>query len=102
MSKIVNSNEFKEEIKNGVVVVDFFANWCGPCKMLAPIFEELSNEMGEVNFVKVDVDQSPDIAMTYKVASIPTVIVFKNGEKVASNVGFTPKEQIKEMVEAHL
>lgn len=102
MSKIVNSNEFKEEIKNGVVVVDFFANWCGPCKMLAPIFEELGNEMEEVNFVKVDVDQSPDIAMTYKVASIPTVIVFKNGEKVASNVGFTPKEQIKEMVEAHL
>ncbi len=102
MSKIVNSNEFKEEIKSGVVVVDFFANWCGPCKMLAPIFEELGTEMGNVNFVKVDVDQSPDIAMTYKVASIPTVIVFKDGEKVASNVGFIPKEQIKQMVESHL
>lgn len=102
MAKIVNSVEFKEEIKSGVVVVDFFANWCGPCKMLAPIFEELSGEMKEVKFVKVDVDQSPDIAMTYKVASIPTVIIFKDGEKVASNVGFMPKEQIKQMVEAHI
>lgn len=102
MAKIVNSVEFKEEIKSGVVVVDFFANWCGPCKMLAPIFEELGNEMDGVKFVKVDVDQSPDVAMTYKVASIPTVIVFKDGEKVASNVGFIPKEQIKQMVEAHI
>lgn len=102
MSKIVNSSEFKEEIKSGVVVVDFFANWCGPCKMLAPIFEELGSEMGNVNFVKVDVDQSPDIAMNYKVASIPTVIIFKDGEKVASNVGFIPKEQIKQMIEAQL
>ena len=64
MSRIVNSVEFKEEIKNGVVVVDFFADWCGPCKMLAPIFEELGNEMSNVSFVKVDVDKSPDIAMS--------------------------------------
>ena len=102
MAKIVNSVEFKEEIKSGVLVVDFFANWCGPCKMLAPIFEELGNEMDGVKFVKIDVDQSPDVAMTSKVASIPTVIVFKDGEKVASNVGFIPKEQIKQMVEAHI
>lgn len=102
MAKIVNSKEFKEEIKDGVVVVDFFANWCGPCKMLAPIFEELGNEMENVKFLKVDVDQCPDVAMTYKVASIPTVITFKAGEKVASNVGFMPKEQIKQMIEAHL
>lgn len=102
MSKVVNSVEFKEEIKNGVVVVDFFADWCGPCKMLAPIFEELGSEMSNVSFVKIDVDKSPDIAMSYKVASIPTVIVFKDGEKVAGNVGFMPKEQIKQMVEAHV
>ncbi|MDU1413357.1 MAG: thioredoxin [Clostridium sp.] len=103
MSRIVNSNEYNQEIKDGVVVVDFFANWCGPCKMLAPIFEELGKEYnGKVKFIKVDVDQSPDLAMRYQVASIPTVIVVKDGEKVAGNVGFIPKEQIKTMVDAHL
>ena len=103
MSRIVNSNEYNQEIKDGVVVVDFFANWCEPCKMLAPIFEELGKEYnGKVKFIKVDVDQSPDLAMRYQVASIPTVIVVKDGEKVAGNVGFIPKEQIKTMVDAHL
>lgn len=103
MSRIVNSNEYNQEIKDGVVVVDFFANWCGPCKMLAPIFEELGKEYNnKVKFIKVDVDQSPDLAMRYQVASIPTVIVVKDGEKVAGNVGFIPKEQIKTMVDAHL
>lgn len=103
MSKIVNSAEFNEEIKDGVVVVDFFANWCGPCKMLAPIFEELAPEYGDkVKFIKVDVDQSPDLAMKYKVASIPTIIVMKNGEAAASNVGFIPKEQIKNLVNSHM
>lgn len=103
MSRIVNSSEYNQEIKDGVVVVDFFANWCGPCKMLAPIFEELGKEYnGKVKFIKVDVDQSPDLAMRYQVASIPTVIVVKDGEKVAGNVGFIPKEQIKTMVDAHL
>ena len=103
MSKIVNSSEFNNEVKSGLVVVDFFATWCGPCKMLAPIFEELGKEYeGKVNFIKVDVDQSPDLAMKYKVASIPTIIVLKDGEKVAGNVGFIPKEQIKEMVDSNL
>ncbi|GAA0771522.1 thioredoxin [Clostridium subterminale] len=103
MAKIVNSAEFNNEIKDGVVVVDFFATWCGPCKMLAPIFEELSTEMkGKVKFIKVDVDQCPDIAMKYSVASIPTIIVFKDGNNVNTTVGFIPKERIKEIVEAYL
>ncbi|HAK42255.1 MAG TPA: thioredoxin [Clostridium sp.] len=103
MVKIVNSNEFNEEIKSGVVVVDFFATWCGPCKMLAPIFEDLSTEMnGKVKFIKVDVDQCPDVAMKYNVASIPTIVVFKDGKNVNTIVGFVPKEKIKETVEAYL
>lgn len=103
MAKVINSSEFNSEIKDGVVVVDFFATWCGPCKMLAPIFEELGSEMsGKVKFLKVDVDQSSDIAMKYKVASVPTMAVFKNGESVDKIVGFVPKEKIKATVEAHL
>ncbi|MEG1256247.1 thioredoxin [Clostridium sp.] len=103
MSKIVNTNEFSKEIENNVVVVDFFADWCQPCKMLAPIFEELGNELeGKVKFIKVNVDNSQEIALKYRVASIPTVIVFKDGEKVDSMVGFVPKEKIKQVVESHI
>lgn len=104
MAKIVNSNEFKEAIKEeGVVVVDFFANWCGPCKMLAPIFEELSNEMeGKTQFIKVDVDQSVDIAREYGVQSIPTMAIIKNGQPVETMVGFLPKDVIKSNIENYL
>ncbi|MCC3868874.1 thioredoxin [Terrisporobacter mayombei] len=104
MAKIVNSNEFKEAIKEeGVVVVDFFATWCGPCKMLAPIFEELSNEMEEkTQFIKVDVDQSVDIAREYGVQSIPTMAIIKNGQPVETMVGFLPKDVIKSNIENYL
>ncbi|MEG0307931.1 MAG: thioredoxin [Clostridium sp.] len=103
MSKIVNASEFSNEIKNNVVVVDFFADWCQPCKMLAPIFEELKCELeGKAKFVKVNIDNSQDIAMKYNVASIPTIMVFKDGEKVDSLVGFVPKEKIKARVENHI
>lgn len=103
MAKIVSSNEFNEETKSGLVVVDFFADWCGPCKMLAPIFEELAPEYeGRAKFIKVDVDHSPDLAMKFRVASIPTIIILKDGEKVAGNVGFIPKEQIKSMIDSNL
>ena len=103
MAKIVNSNEFDNEINEGVVLVDFFATWCGPCKMLAPIFEELGTEMeGKAKFVKVDVDQAGDIAARYGISSIPTMIVFKDGEKQELSLGFMPKDQIKSMIEKHL
>lgn len=103
MAKIVNSNEFKEAIKEGVVVVDFFATWCGPCKMLAPIFEELSNEMGgKTQFIKVDVDQSVDIAREYGIQSIPTMAILKDGQPVETMIGFLPKDVIKSNIENYL
>jgi len=103
MAKIVNSNEFKEAIKEGVVVVDFFATWCGPCKMLAPIFEELSNEMeGKTQFIKVDVDQSVDIAREYGIQSIPTMAILRDGQAVETMVGFLPKDVIKSNIENYL
>ncbi|MCI1580897.1 MAG: thioredoxin [Clostridium beijerinckii] len=98
--KIVDNNEFVNEIKSGVTVVDFFATWCGPCKMISPILEELSEEMREkVNFIKIDVDKSVDLADEYHISSIPTVVIFKNNEKVNQFVGFLPKEEIKRLIE---
>ena len=96
MAKIVGSNEFNNEVKDGVVIVDFFADWCGPCKMLAPIFEEVGNEMeGKAKFIKVNVDEARDIADKFRISTIPTMIVLKNGEKKEVSVGFMPKQKKK-------
>ena len=102
MAKIINSREFDNTIESGVVVVDFFATWCGPCKMLSPVIDELSGELENVNFVKVDIDQSMDLAQKFKIVSVPTLKVFKNGEEVDTLMGFMPKEVLKSKVEAHI
>lgn len=102
MAKIVNTNEFLEIENNDVVVVDFFANWCGPCKMLAPVFEEISEELTSATFVKVDIDNSLELAQKYSVSSIPTVIVLKNGSVIERKTGFIPKDNLKSMIENHL
>lgn len=103
MAKVVKTKNFDSEIKDGVVIVDFFATWCGPCKMLGPVFEELGEEMeGKVKFLKLDVDESPEIAQRYQVSSVPNMLIFKDGEKVDSILGFSPKERIKSSVESHL
>ena len=102
MAKIINSQEFDNTIESGVVVVDFFATWCGPCKMLSPVIDELSGELENVNFVKVDIDQSMDLAQKFKIVSVPTIKVFKNGEEVDTLMGFMPKEVLKSKVEAHI
>ncbi|MGL4850710.1 MAG: thioredoxin [Clostridium sp.] len=94
--KIINDTNFKQEVleEKGLVLVDFFATWCGPCKMLAPILEELSNELSDVKIVKVDVDESPETASAYGIQSIPTMKVFKDGKDMQTVVGFLPKDQI--------
>ena len=102
MAKIINSQEFDNTIESGVVVVDFFATWCGPCKMLSPVIDELSGELENVNFVKVDIDQSMDLAQKFKIVSVPTLKVSKNGEEVDTLMGFMPKEVLKSKVEAHI
>ena len=101
--KLVESNEFKSEIENGITVVDFFATWCGPCKMLAPVLEGLSEEMeGKAKFIKVDIDQSSELASEFQISSVPTMIIFKDGQKAEQLVGFLPKEKIKQVIEANL
>ncbi len=100
MVKHINENEFENEVLkgNGVVVVDFFATWCGPCKMLAPVLEEVQDEMKSVKIVKIDIDQNPDAAAEYGVKNIPTIKIFKDGKELTTNVGFMPKESLKDMI----
>lgn len=91
----VDDNNFNENIKNGTVLVDFYADWCGPCRMLSPILEELSNDF---NIVKVNVDEAPITAQKYGVMSIPTLIVFKDGKEVNKKIGLCSKDELKEMI----
>lgn len=100
MSEIIlNNSNFNEEVLNykGLVLVDFWANWCGPCKMLAPIIHEVSQECSEVKVGKVDVDQEFELAQKYRVMSIPTLILFKDGEVVKQQVGLVSKTDIEKM-----
>ena len=93
----INSENFEKEVLNSEkpVLVDFFADWCGPCKMMAPIVEELSTELdGKVKVGKINVDENSDIAVEYNVMSIPTLIVFKNGKEEKRLVGVRDKEEL--------
>lgn len=97
MSEIITSADFDSKVlqSNTPVMVDFFATWCGPCKMVAPIVDEVAQEKaGQAQVYKLDVDQSPDIASRYGVMSIPTIIVFENGEVKNQVLGAQPKEAL--------
>jgi thioredoxin 1 len=100
----VRDNNFEEVLKSDIpTVVDFWAVWCGPCKMLAPVIDEVSEELaGKAKFVKVNVDENPVIASQFRIASIPTVMIFKDGKSVDTLVGFRPKDAIKVAIEKHL
>lgn len=101
MIKEITGDTFEQEVTNveGLVLVDFWAPWCGPCKMLAPLFEELNNENADVTFVKLNVDQSPRYAAKYRVSSIPTLLAFKNGQVVDQLVGFRPKADLQKFIQ---
>lgn len=105
MTKMINTNEFASEVENkeGVVLVDFFATWCGPCKMLAPVYSSLAEEMeGKAEFLKVDIDQSMELARQFTITTVPTVVIFKDGKEMDRLVGFIPKDSLKEKVESYL
>ena len=96
----VNKNNFQEEVLNSdkPVLVDFWAPWCGPCRMVLPIIQEISEENEDIKVVKINVDEEPELANRFGVMTIPTLYVFKNGEAVRSRSGAMPKEQILAMV----
>lgn len=102
VNEIKDAN-FNEEVSKGTVIVDFWASWCGPCKMLGPIINELSEDLsGKAKFVKVNVDENPETASHYKIASIPTVIIFKDGNIGETLVGFRPKVALKDIIEKYI
>lgn len=99
--KQTNNTNFKEDVLNqDFVLVDFYADWCGPCRMILPFLEEIQNELG-INIVKINIDDSPDVASRYEVMSIPTLIIFKNGEKVSVNVGAASKARLIDWIKSH-
>jgi len=104
-TKAITDESFEGDVLNadGPVLVDFWAEWCGPCKMIGPALEEISDEMGEqVTIAKLNIDDSPDTPAKYGVRGIPTMILFNGGEKVNEKVGAAPKSQLKEWLEGAL
>ncbi|MEG9297696.1 thioredoxin [Mangrovibacillus sp. Mu-81] len=99
----VTDQTFTTETNNGIVLADFFATWCGPCKMIAPVLEELDQDMGnQVKFVKIDVDQNQETANKFGIMSIPTLLLMKDGKVVDTLVGFKSKEELEEALNNHI
>lgn len=97
-----DDKSFTSETSTGVVLADFWATWCGPCKMIAPVLEEIDGEMSDkVKIVKLDVDENQETAGKFGVMSIPTLLLFKDGEVVEQVVGFQPKEALVELINQH-
>ncbi|HJH10665.1 MAG TPA: thioredoxin [Metalysinibacillus jejuensis] len=102
---VINATDanFQDAIKEGVVLVDFWAAWCGPCKMIAPVLDELATDLeGKAKVVKVNVDENQGTASQYQIMSIPSLLLFKDGELVEKTMGFQPKEALQAFVEKHL
>jgi len=104
-TKAITDSSFHTDViaAGGPVLVDFWAEWCGPCKMIGPSLEEISEELGEkVTIAKLNIDENPDAPSKYGVRGIPTMILFKNGEPAATKVGAAPKSQLKGWLEGEL
>ena len=99
----IKNNEFRSEIEDGIVLVDFYAQWCGPCRMISPVLEQLHEEYdGKVKFVKVDIDVNPETAKEYGVMSIPNLLIFKDGELEDRLLGFKPKQTLQQWINNYL
>ena len=99
MVKKINSSEFGQVKNNKAIIVDFSAEWCGPCKMLAPVMEQLSDEITDVEFYNIDVDENPDLAREYRIMNIPAVIAIKGGQVAGQQIGLVSKDDMKGFIE---
>lgn len=95
----ITKADFDEKIKNGIVLIDFYADWCGPCKMLTPELDELSNELDQVKIYKVNIDKEQELTQRFNVMAVPTMLLFKDGEIVGKTSGYSPKQLIKGFIE---
>ena len=87
-----NENNFNEDIKKGKVLVDFYATWCGPCRMLGPVLEDLATDRSEIKIIKIDIDENRELAKKYGIMSVPTLMLFNDGVNISTKNGFMPKE----------
>ena len=94
----ISEKEFEEKIKGKKVLVDCYAPWCGPCRMLSPVIDEVSEEVSDVEFYKLNTDEAEEVSIKYGIMSIPTILYFEDGELKSTSVGFRPKEEIKKMI----
>ena len=94
----LNENNFNEEIKSGKVLVDFNASWCGPCRMLSPIIEEIAKENTSIKICSVDIDNEEMLAEQFGISSIPCLILFEDGKEIKRNIGFQPKEEVLKFI----
>ncbi len=99
MLKHANESNFQEMTGKGLVLVDFFATWCGPCRMLGPVLEDMANDRDSIDIVKVDIDESMNLARQYGIMSVPTLVLFKDGQVVAKTGGFQPKESLQQFID---
>ena len=99
--KKITLAEYDTEVLNSTtpVLIDFYADWCGPCKMLSPILEEIAETEKDVKILKVDIDENMDLAQKFGIMSVPTLMLFKDGEEYGREIGFKPKEQLKEIID---
>ncbi len=97
---VITKENFDSEVlkAEGTVLVDFWATWCGPCRMLSPIVDEVASERPDVKVGKINVDEQPELAQQFGIMSVPTLLVFKNGEKVQESVGLIPKEKVEALL----
>ena len=102
MVQTINDENFDEAIKEGLVLVDFWAEWCGPCKMLSPIIEELSNEIKAVSFAKFNIDENQEVPQKLSITAIPSLILYKDGELVDRVNGLLPKPQLNSFLQKHI